>query len=207
MSTIVLDTIEDRLTSRQVAVSGLGYQWVLQDTLNASADSSFTIHGNGFDQGLDGVEFLDDYEYLLTGEGVYGNTDSAYLQGHLYEPSQRNAANDYVNSYFGHSGGTGAEGTSSGTFGSLCSSTWGTSIQESCVFETHIRGVKAGQRTHWWSNSTGEINAGTIKAFSAQVWAYDAGGNSSILKADHLVAFPSAGPVTGLFKLYSRKAL
>jgi hypothetical protein len=76
MSTLVLDTLEDRVSSQQTSVSTLGNQWEFVESVDCSTDSQFLFYHDGIDSGSSLVE---GYDYLISCGSIAFSADNGIV--------------------------------------------------------------------------------------------------------------------------------
>ena len=205
MSTLVLDTLEDRVTAKQSSVSALGNQWEVVGTASPSAASGLEFYHDGW-EGTGSTAFVDGWEYRITG-ALFGSTAGAYSTFKTYEPTVREATNDYTTITDGYGSSAQQGNGTQNALGILNSLSWGTDAAHTVQFD--ITFFNLGSTTYpltCLSYGMTEINAGTAYAYSSATKTDDAGGNSETLASSKIDLLASGGTFSGDLVLWRRKA-
>jgi hypothetical protein len=208
MSTLVLDTIQDRVSGASVTAKGVTNVWESVAEMSPSADSTLTIHHDGIDGTA--VDFVDGYDYRVEIFGLYGSSNAASLSLQLWEAG---SARDDTDCYL--KGFAGAEDGSAITQDMLFSTTayfggaqWGTGTNNSTDFMMDFYNLGSTSRASTWEGWGSGLNNTVGSAYRVFGRTYGLGtpNVSHLLAAEKIVLTPSAGTVTAtLARLLRRK--
>ena len=197
MSTIVLDTVQDRVSSKQVNALGLAHVWEFVDSLDMSADTVVEFFHDGIDNA--GADLEANYSYKLGFDEIIG-TAAAEIRLQLFESgAYRSASNNY---YIQASSQTVA--TASRT------SVLATYLYVSTIGATIAQGVQGEAVLHNLGDTSraSRINAFTQAIPSGSGWMSRVVGvvatGSLNLASTKFKIFPSSGTLTGRVRLYRR---
>ena len=205
MSTLVLDTLEDRVSAKQSSVVDLGNQWIFIDDYTASSDATITFSENGIEQGSP-TDFADGYTYRIEADDVYGDVNLGQIYLQLYEGgAYRSASNAYFWVYRGQNNSVYADAQGAATSGFYQSAGMGTDSTN--TISTWMEFKNLGSTTYksqWYGWCGGSFDtAYTEYTMFGRVYT----GADQRLAATRIQLSPvTATEITaGVFRLYKRK--